>query len=126
LQDETIKAALQAYRDQAAPSRAALAQELVQIAAGLQVAPAVVEPASDGSWASFFWRQVSRFYTIRPAGAELSSRLDAAAKSQDIQAAVMALTGQAVVPQAASAWLAKAQTWLAADAALSRLKAGAN
>jgi len=126
LQDQTIKAALQPFRDQAAPSRAALAQELVQIAASLNVAAPDVEVARDDSWGGFFWRQLSRFYTIRPAGADLAGKLQQAAKAQDISAAVLALKAQSIVPDAAAAWLAKADSWLAADGAISRLKAGAN
>lgn len=126
LQDPAIKSALQPFRDQPAPSRAALAQELAGIAAGLNIAAPQAQAPSDDSWESFFWRQLSRFYTIRPAGADLALKLEQAAKAQDISAAVLALKAQPVALEAASAWLAKAESWLAADAALSRLKAGAN
>lgn len=126
LRDESVKAALQPYRDGAAPSRAGLAQELAQIAASLRVAQPEAETPPDGSWENFLWRQLSRFFTIRPAGAALSNQLDEAARTQDISGAVLALKAQPVIPQAASAWLARAESWLAADAALSRLKAGAN
>ena len=126
LQDQTIKAALQPYRDQAAPSRAALAQELAGVAASLNIAVPQTQTAPDDSWEGFFWRLLSRFYTIRPAGADLALKLEQAVKAQDISAAVLALKAQPVVPDTASAWLAKAESWLAADAALSRLKAGAN
>ena len=126
LQDPTIKAALLPYRDQAAPSRTALAQELTAMAASLNDAVPQMQTAPDDSWEGFFWRQLSRFYTIRPAGAELALKLAQAAKAEDISAAVLAIKVLPIVPDAASAWLAKAESWLAADAAISRLKAGAN
>lgn len=126
LKDTTIKSALQPFRDQAAPSRAALAQELAGIAAGLNVAGPQMQAPSDDSWTGFFWRQLSRFYTIRPVGADLALKLEQAAKAEDISAAVLAMKAQPVLPDAATAWLVKAESRLAADAALSRLKAGVN
>lgn len=124
--DPAVKTALAPFRDQPAPSRAALAQELAQIAAVLGAAAPGVDTVQGDGWDDYFYRQLSRFFTIRPSGTGLAAKLEAAARAQDIAGAVALLNGQSAKPEQAWAWLAKAEGLLAAEAAIARLKAGAN
>ena len=123
--DESAKSALAPFRDQPAPSRAALAQELAQIATTLGAATPGAEAVQGDGWGDYAYRQLSRFFTIRPAGAGLAAKLEAAARAQDIAGAVALLNAQTAKPEQAWGWLAKAESRLAAEAAIARLKAGA-
>lgn len=113
---ETLKKQLAANPAPApslAPEREALAAELGKIAEDLKPAVPATQQVETGTWSGWAMAQLSRYYTVRPAGSALADDFAKLARAQDIAGAVRLIRAQTPPPPALADWLVRAEAFLA-------------
>lgn len=100
-----------------APEREALAAELEKIAESLKPQPVQATTPETNSWSGWAMAQLSRYYTVRPAGTALAEDLARLARAQDINGAVRLVREQASVPPSLADWMMRADAFIAKQVA---------